>query len=150
MANLHRSGPGGYARRMGPRAGWSIALVLVFAACDAVSVTGAWCQYPADCHRPNDCSYHRCRPRCVAGADCPGTHLCLAGHCAVEQDRGCAAVAGRECTSPLVCAEDRCTLRCTGSCMGDALCRPASDQPFDVCVDPSQPLPDAGSGLDAR
>lgn len=114
--------------------------------CDPVSVTGAWCQYPADCHRPNECSNHRCRPPCETSAEC-ATHLCLAGHCAVEQDEGCVTFPERMCAGSLVCAEDRCTLRCTTSCANDAVCRPASDQPFSICVSPDEASPsDAGAG----
>lgn len=120
-------------------------LAWLLAACEAHSVTGAWCQYPVDCARPNVCSNSRCRPPCSAAADC-ATHLCLAGHCAVEQDQGCATIAGRTCAGSLVCAEDRCTLRCTTDCANGALCRPASDTSFSICVDPSAPAPsDAGA-----
>ncbi len=117
------------------------ALALVaLSACDAVSAVGVWCQFPVDCHRPNECSYSRCRARCVLGSDCP-THLCLAGHCAVEQDRGCTTIPGRTCADALVCAEDRCTLRCTTSCAGGALCRPAVGASGSICVDPSEAPP---------
>jgi hypothetical protein len=106
--------------------------------CDAApSVAGVWCQYPVDCRHPNECSYHRCRAPCAAAIDCP-SHLCLAGHCAVAEDEGCESIPGRECASPLVCAEDRCTLRCTTSCASGATCRPASGASYSICVDPDE------------
>jgi len=112
--------------------------------CDpATSVAGPWCQFPSDCRRPNECSYHRCRAPCTMPSDCP-THLCLAGHCSVEEDRGCATIPGRTCASPLRCAEDRCTISCTTSCANGALCRPARDVSFSICVDPSD-ISDGGT-----
>ncbi len=118
--------------------------LLGLGACERASVVGGWCQFPVDCHSPNACSYSRCRSPCATGADCP-TNLCLAGHCSVDEDRGCTTIPGRTCAGALVCAEDRCTLRCTTSCAGGALCRPASGETFSICVDPHEvPIVDAG------
>jgi hypothetical protein len=109
----------------------------LLAACDSAPPrAGVWCQYPVDCRRPNECSYHRCRPPCESPSDCP-SHLCLAGHCAVDEDRGCSTL-GMVCASPLVCAEDRCTLRCVGTCANGATCRPAAGESYSICVDPDE------------
>ncbi|MFO0683800.1 MAG: hypothetical protein U0234_17210 [Sandaracinus sp.] len=123
--------------------------------CEPTSLTGAWCSYPADCRRPNECSFHRCRPRCERNADC-ASGLCLDGHCGVDADRGCAGDYGIPCASQLTCAEDRCVLLCTTSarCGVDGICRPAADVAAMICANPDQPVPDAGprdaaSGVDA-
>jgi hypothetical protein len=128
---------------MGPRILSLALLALLSSSCEPVSVTGAWCQFPADCHRPNVCSLSRCRPPCTTASDC-ATSLCLAGHCAVDQDQGCTTIPGRTCASALTCAEDRCTLRCTTSCANGATCRPASGEAFSICVAPGAEVPDGG------
>jgi hypothetical protein len=123
----------------------SIAFAVLVLGCDpAPSTAGAWCQYPSDCHRPLECSYHRCRAACVVPEDCP-SHLCLAGHCAVDADQGCTSL-GTACGSPLRCAEDRCTLVCAGSCANGATCRPARDVALMICVDPAEAPPASSDG----
>ncbi len=121
------------------------ALLLALMACERVSAVGGWCQFPVDCHRPNECSYSRCRAPCASGSDCP-THLCLAGHCAVDEDRGCATL-GRICADALTCAEDRCTIRCTTACAGGGLCRPASGASYSICVDPREAPPTSDAAI---
>jgi hypothetical protein len=126
----------------------AIAIGLLLCACDPVSITGAWCSYPADCHRPNVCSFNRCRQPCSLDSDCT-THRCLPGAlngCEVPQDHGC-ATAGNACGASLVCVEDRCSAPCTGatSCVPDAICRRASGSADMICADPSEVVPDAGT-----
>lgn len=149
-ASYTEAGPRATLPAMSARTAWigrGLASVVVLAAlgCEPASVTGAWCQYPADCRRPNECSFHRCRPPCERNADC-ATGLCLDGHCGVEQDRGCAGPVAIPCASQLTCAEDRCALRCTSSarCAPDGVCRPAADVDTMICANPDQPVPDAG------
>lgn len=86
-----------------------LVMLALLTACEARSVAGVWCQFRSDCRAPNECSFHRCRPACTTGADC-ATGICLVGHCGVVEDEGCATMFGRECASPLVCTDDRCSL----------------------------------------